>query len=73
VTARLGFSMVPEGRQVFGELTVEENLRLGAGIRPDRAAAARDLENLYEVFPMLRDRREAPGRAFFRAGSSRCW
>jgi branched-chain amino acid transport system ATP-binding protein len=60
VTARLGFSMVPEGRQVFGELTVEENLRLGAGIRPDRAAAARDLENLYEVFPMLRDRREAP-------------
>ena len=59
-TARLGFSMVPEGRQVFGELTVEENLRLGAGIRANRAEAAADLDSLYEVFPMLRERREAP-------------
>jgi branched-chain amino acid transport system ATP-binding protein len=58
--ARLGFSMVPEGRQVFGSLTVEENLRLGIGVRADRAAAARDLEAIYDVFPMLRDRRRGP-------------
>jgi branched-chain amino acid transport system ATP-binding protein len=58
-TARLGFSMVPEGRQVFPELTVEENLRLGAGIHPRRAAVAADLARLYEVFPMLRERRHA--------------
>jgi branched-chain amino acid transport system ATP-binding protein len=58
--ARLGFSMVPEGRQVFAGLTVEENLRLGAGMRGDRAAAARDLAQVFEVFPMLAERRGAP-------------
>ncbi len=56
--ARLGFSMVPEGRQVFGELTVDENLRLGAGMRGDRAGAARDLESVFESFPMLKERRD---------------
>jgi len=58
--ARLGFSMVPEGRQVFGALTVEENLRIGAGMRGDRAAAARDLEAVYVTFPMLKQRRSGP-------------
>ena len=33
--ARMGFSMVPEGRHVFGSLTIEENLKLGTGIRKD--------------------------------------
>ncbi len=56
-TARLGFSMVPEGRQVFGGLTVDENLRLGACIRSDRAGAARDLEAVYATFPMLAERK----------------
>lgn len=56
-TARLGFSMVPEGRQVFGGLTIDENLRLGAGIRGDRAAVARDLEAVYATFPMLAARK----------------
>ena len=55
--ARMGFSMVPEGREVFGSLTVEENLRLGTGMRPDRDQAARDLEQVYAVFPILRERR----------------
>jgi branched-chain amino acid transport system ATP-binding protein len=55
--ARMGLSMVPEGRQVFGSLTVEENLRLGAGMRADRAAVARDLDAVYGVFPMLAERR----------------
>ncbi|MBP7000981.1 ABC transporter ATP-binding protein [Amaricoccus sp.] len=58
--ARRGFSMVPEGRQVFGGLTVEENLRLGAGMRPDRAAVARDLARVYETFPMLAERKGGP-------------
>lgn len=59
-TARLGFSMVPEGRKVFGELSIEENLWLGAGMRASRREAAADLEHLYEVFPMLRERRHGP-------------
>ncbi len=58
--ARLGVSMAPEGRQVFGSLSVEENLRVGAGMRRDRAAAAHDLEQIYGVFPMLADRRRGP-------------
>ena len=58
--ARLGFSMVPEGREVFGGLTIEENLRLGTGMRADRDQAARDLEDVYAVFPMLMDRRDQP-------------
>jgi branched-chain amino acid transport system ATP-binding protein len=58
--ARLGFSMVPEGRHVFGGLTIEENLRLGTGMLPDKDQAARDLEYVYEVFPMLKDRKDKP-------------
>jgi len=56
--ARMGFSMVPEGREVFGALTIEENLRLGIGMRADKDQAARDLEQVYAVFPMLRERRD---------------
>jgi branched-chain amino acid transport system ATP-binding protein len=55
--ARRGFSMVPEGRHVFGSLTIEENLRLGVGMRVDKDAAERDLEHIYSVFPMLEERR----------------
>lgn len=58
-TARLGFSMVPEGRHVFGQLTIEENLRLGAGMRADRSTVARDLEAAYATFPMLKERRHS--------------
>ena len=49
--------MVPEGRHVFGSLTIEENLRLGVGMRVDKDAAERDLEHIYSVFPMLEERR----------------
>jgi branched-chain amino acid transport system ATP-binding protein len=56
--ARLGFSMMPEGREVFGTLTVEENLRLGTGMRSDKDQVARDLEQIYAVFPVLRERRD---------------
>jgi branched-chain amino acid transport system ATP-binding protein len=54
--AALGFSMVPEGRQAFGSMTVLENLRIGTGMRRDRLAVAADLEYVMELFPMLRDR-----------------
>jgi branched-chain amino acid transport system ATP-binding protein len=59
-TARLGFSMVPEGRHVFGSLTIEENLMLGAGMRKDRARAPEDLAAVYDVFPMLKQRKDKP-------------
>ena len=58
--ARRGFSMVPEGRHLICTLTIEENLRLGAGMRADKDAVAADLAGCYEVFPMLRERRDAP-------------
>lgn len=58
--ARQGLSMVPEGRDVFVSLTVEENLRVGAGMRKDRDQVARDLADIYVTFPMLRERRHSP-------------
>ncbi|MBE3519962.1 MAG: ABC transporter ATP-binding protein [Firmicutes bacterium] len=54
---RLGISMVPEGRRVFPDLTVYENLLLGAFTRTDKAAIARDLEAVYQLFPRLKERR----------------
>lgn len=57
--ARMGFSMVPEGRHVFGSLTIDENLRLGSAMRRDKDEAARDLEQIYQVFPMLNDRKDS--------------
>ncbi|UGY15469.1 ABC transporter ATP-binding protein [Bradyrhizobium septentrionale] len=55
--ARRGFSLVPEGRNVFGGLTVEENLKVGTGMRADRSRIAGDLESVYRDFPMLAERR----------------
>ena len=54
--AAAGFSMVPEGRQVFGAMTVLENLRVGTGIRRNKLAVAADLEYVMDVFPLLRER-----------------
>jgi branched-chain amino acid transport system ATP-binding protein len=56
--ARMGFSMVPEGRHVFGTLTIEQNLRLGVGMRADNDQAERDLEQIFSIFPMLKDRKD---------------
>lgn len=59
--ARLGLSMVPEGRDVFGSLTIEENLMVGTGMHAResnwRARAASELEAVYATFPILKDRR----------------
>ena len=54
---RLGVAHVPDGRGTFGSLTTEENLRLGAYVRKDRAAVEADYERMYGYFPRLRERR----------------
>jgi branched-chain amino acid transport system ATP-binding protein len=51
-----GVAHVPDGRGTFFELTVEENLRLGAYIRNDRAAVAQDFDRMFGYFPRLRER-----------------
>jgi len=53
---RLGICQVPEGREIFPELTAKENLRMGAFIRKDNAAIQEDLKRVQEYFPILKDR-----------------
>ena len=57
---RLGISQVPEGRQLFTNLTTMENLRLGAYIRRDGAAVKRDLDRVFSYFPVLAQREKLP-------------
>ena len=54
---RRGLALVPEGRGVFGQLTVVENLAMGAYVRSDVAAVKRDLEHAFSLFPRLAERR----------------
>ncbi len=54
---RRGLAMVPEGRGVFGALTIEENLAMGAYIRSDRDGIKSDIERVYNLFPRLKERR----------------
>lgn len=54
--ANLGIAHVPEGREVFPLLTVQENLMMGAFTRKDRKAVHNDLKIVYDYFPILRDR-----------------
>lgn len=53
---RLGIAHAPEGRKIFQKLDVLENLELGAFIRPDRSEIQRDIEEIYELFPILKKR-----------------
>lgn len=53
---RAGISQVPEGRMVFPQLTVLENLRMGAVIRNDKRSISADLEAVFSLFPRLRER-----------------
>jgi branched-chain amino acid transport system ATP-binding protein len=53
---RRGISMVPENRRLFADMTVEENLQLGAYLRTDADAVARDREQVLETFPRIRER-----------------
>jgi branched-chain amino acid transport system ATP-binding protein len=52
----LGICQVPEGRQVFGPLSVEDNIRLGAYTRSDKAGIADDMEAMYAMFPILKQK-----------------
>lgn len=58
---QLGISQVPEGRRIFPELTVAENLAMGAFLRRDRGAIKQDLDLMYSLFPILHQRRTQPG------------
>ena len=55
VVARSGIALVPEGRRIFGELTVDENLRLGLSARRSMEGAAEDVERALELFPIVRE------------------
>jgi branched-chain amino acid transport system ATP-binding protein len=54
---RKGIALVPEGRGIFGRLTVEENLQMGAYIRKDHSVIKQDMAHIYEIFPRLLERR----------------
>ncbi len=70
--ARSGLVQVPEGRRIFGHLTVEENLRAGGLAARDKATRARARARVAELFPILGSAaRSAP--ASCPAASSRCW
>jgi len=55
---QMGISQVPEGRQIFGDLNVEENMRLGAYTRRDGDGIRKDLQRVYGYFPVLAERRK---------------
>jgi branched-chain amino acid transport system ATP-binding protein len=55
-TVRMGLVQVPEGRRIFGRLTVEENLRAGGMGSKDRVAKAKAQERVFELFPVLKER-----------------
>ncbi len=57
----LGISQVPEGRRIFPLLTVTENLDMGAFLRKDKADIARDMEYIFSLFPILKERRHQQG------------
>ena len=58
--ARRGLALVPEGRGVFPRMSVAENLMMGAYTRRDRAAIARDLDQVYALLPRLTERQAQP-------------
>jgi branched-chain amino acid transport system ATP-binding protein len=58
--ARRGIALVPEGRRIFAELTVEENLRLGLAGRRARGDLEGDLKRVYDLFPVVQEFRKRP-------------
>lgn len=58
VIVRMGLSYVPEGREIFEELSVKENLLMGAYVRKDRMGIKQDFERIYGYFPVLGQRRD---------------
>lgn len=53
---KLGITLVPEGRHVFADMTVEENLRIGAYLRKDKQNFKKEIEFIHEMFPILKKR-----------------
>jgi branched-chain amino acid transport system ATP-binding protein len=58
---KMGICQVPEGRHIFPQLTVKENLDMGAFLRRDRAEVKRDMEYVFSLFPILAERRHQDG------------
>ena len=56
-----GVSQAPEGRRIFGRLTVQENLEMGAFLRSDSEGIQRDMRRVFELFPRLEERRRQLG------------
>src|SRR5512136_961739 len=56
-----GISLVPEGRRIFPRLTVMENLDMGAFLRKDKVDIKNDVNHIFELFPILAERRHQPG------------
>jgi branched-chain amino acid transport system ATP-binding protein len=61
VVGKFGISQVPEGRRIFGNLSVLENLRLATYARKDRAQIEKDFRRVFEIFPRLEERRHQRG------------
>ena len=57
----LGISLVPEGRRIFPRLSVMENLDMGAFLRRDKEDIKKDVDHIFELFPILAERRYQPG------------
>ena len=57
----LGLCQVPEGRRIFPRLSVEDNLEMGAFFRKDKDAIAQDRDHVFDLFPVLKDRRSQHG------------
>ena len=58
---RMGISQAPEGRMIFPDMSVQENLDLGAFLRTDRRAVLDDMDYVFDLFPILRERRAQQG------------
>ena len=56
----LGIVQCPEGRRIFAQQTIEENLSLGAYVRKDKKEIEADMEKVFELFPILKERRKQP-------------
>jgi len=59
---KLGMTLIPEGRHIFPELTVDENLRVGAFLRSNAKEIKRDIELVFSLFPHLKGKRKTEGR-----------
>ncbi|MFP4071257.1 MAG: ABC transporter ATP-binding protein [Desulfovibrionales bacterium] len=57
----MGLCQVPEGRRIFPRLTVKENLEMGAFFRKDRSRVSADLDHVFDLFPVLKDRQKQRG------------